>query len=75
VLITGGGSGIGLALAHALLDAGNQVVVCGRDAAKLAAARAATPGLLTFTCDVTDAADRHALAAMIRSRHPAWTSS
>jgi NADP-dependent 3-hydroxy acid dehydrogenase YdfG len=37
-LITGGGSGIGLATARSFLDAGARVVIAGRDEAKLAAA-------------------------------------
>ena len=52
VLITGGGSGIGLALAEALAARGCRVAICGRQAAKLQAAAARIPGLLTASCDV-----------------------
>src|SRR5919109_4962843 len=52
VLITGGGSGIGLELARRLADA-NDVVIAGRDEAKLARARAGTPALRTLRLDVT----------------------
>jgi len=37
-LVTGGSSGIGLATAKAILQAGGQVVITGRDAEKLKAA-------------------------------------
>ena len=38
-LVTGAGSGIGLACARALLDAGARVTLAGRDGARLARAR------------------------------------
>jgi uncharacterized oxidoreductase len=52
ILITGGGSGIGLELARRLADA-NQVVIAGRDTAKLERAREQTPALRTLRLDVT----------------------
>jgi uncharacterized oxidoreductase len=39
VLITGGATRIGFALAEALLDQGNEVIVCGRPRARLEATR------------------------------------
>ena len=45
ILITGGGSGIGLALGARFLAAGSRVIACGRRAAVLEAAAAAHPGL------------------------------
>jgi uncharacterized oxidoreductase len=56
VFITGGGSGIGLALAKAFLDKGNIVVIAGRSAAKLADAKKAHPALDVVECDVTNPA-------------------
>jgi citronellol/citronellal dehydrogenase len=38
-IVTGGGSGIGLAIARTLCELGAQVAICGRDAGKLARAR------------------------------------
>jgi uncharacterized oxidoreductase len=63
ILITGGGSGIGLELAGRLADA-NQVVIAGRDQAKLAAARTRMPSLRTLRLDVTS--DREARDAFDR---------
>jgi uncharacterized oxidoreductase len=57
VLITGGASGIGLALAEQLLLAKCRVIVCGRTRAKLAEAEARLPGLVTLVCDITRPAD------------------
>ncbi len=71
VLITGGASGIGLALARQLAAAGNSVVVCGRDQAKLDAACAAVPQLTAIRADVADPAGRKALVAELAARFPA----
>lgn len=70
VLITGGASGIGLALAGVLMAAGNRVVVCGRDQAKLDLACAGLPGLAALRADLTDPASRAALAHDVCRRFP-----
>jgi NAD(P)-dependent dehydrogenase (short-subunit alcohol dehydrogenase family) len=54
-LVTGGGSGIGLATAHALVAAGWRVTLAGRDKAKLLAARDLTNASGVQAVDVTDA--------------------
>ena len=53
-LVTGSSQGIGFALAQGLAEAGAQVVLNGRDAAKLAAAAARIPGATTLAFDATD---------------------
>lgn len=56
-LVTGGGSGIGLATARALVEAGWTVTLAGRNKAKLLAALAATTASYIAVVDVTDADD------------------
>ena len=53
VLVTGGGSGIGLAISKALVAKGATVTICGRSASKLAKAQELNPELRTAVCDVT----------------------
>jgi len=55
ILITGGTSGIGLALATELLARGNTVIVTGRDIARLKRTQAALPRVHIFQSDVSDA--------------------
>jgi len=52
VLITGGTSGIGLALARAFHARGNRVAVAGRSAERLALAAEQLPGLVTVQADL-----------------------
>ncbi|PWC27639.1 SDR family oxidoreductase [Teichococcus aestuarii] len=71
-LLTGSSQGIGLALARGLAEAGAQVVLNGRDPAKLEAARAglAASGLAAEVAafDVTEAAAAEAALAEIEAR-------
>jgi gluconate 5-dehydrogenase len=53
-LVTGSSQGIGLALARGLAEAGAEVVLNGRDGAKLAAAVRTLPGASALPFDVTD---------------------
>lgn len=56
ILITGGTSGIGLALAETLSAQDNHIIVLGRSANKLAAVKAAHPSFDTVQADVSDLA-------------------
>ena len=56
ILVTGGGSGIGAALAHQWHEAGNRVIIAGRRQAALDAVAAAHPGMETRTVDMADGA-------------------
>jgi citronellol/citronellal dehydrogenase len=61
-IVTGGGSGIGLATARSLGELGAKVAICGRNAEKLAAAetylRRQVPGIGLFSaaCDIREVA-------------------
>ena len=70
VLITGGGSGIGLALAQLLIAHGNRVVLAGRSEARLQQAAAQLPGATAIACDVTDADAVARLVARLHAEFP-----
>lgn len=70
ILITGGGSGIGLELAEAFTRGGNRVAICGRDEGRLDDARRAVPGLLTRRCDLADKDERQALVSWALEQLP-----
>lgn len=69
-LITGGGSGLGLATAACFVKAGAEVVLVGRNADKLAAAAADLGPAAAFSAfDVADAEAAQAFAATVETRH------
>ncbi len=61
VLITGGGSGIGLYLAKEFLRHNSKVIICGRNIAKLEKVQADESALEIAQCDVTNEAQITAL--------------
>ncbi|MGE0622863.1 MAG: SDR family oxidoreductase [Pseudomonadales bacterium] len=65
-LVTGGGSGIGLASAMALAADGAEVTLVGRNAEKLEAARASFPGGTVVHVHAADVADEAAIAEAVR---------
>ncbi len=71
VLITGGTSGIGLALAVRYQRSGDCVIICGRNPEKLAKAAAEHPGLETVLCDVSAETDRVKLLETVQEKYPA----
>lgn len=71
ILITGGGSGIGLACAKGFLEQGARVAIAGRDKAKLDKAAATLGGgdrLITAACDVTDVKQVGQLVEQVRKQ-------
>ena len=70
ILLTGGSSGIGLALMERLYALDNRLLVVARDAQKLAALQSQYPGIDTFACDLAVAEEVDALRAYVEQRHP-----
>lgn len=71
ILITGGGSGIGEALAHRFHDLGNTVIVAGRRAEALADAVAGRPNMVAMAIDVDSADGVADFARRVIAGHPA----
>lgn len=61
ILITGGGSGIGLEAAKQFLEIGAKVIITGRNKSKLDAAKKAYPMLIAIQSDAGDEDDANAL--------------
>lgn len=70
ILVTGGGSGIGQALAHRLHDQGNAVIVTGRRRDALDATIAGRERMSAYAVDVDDANAIPAFAREVTTAHP-----
>lgn len=68
VLVTGGTSGIGHALAEAFIRKGASVAICGRSEAALQRFSSAHPDALAIQADVTKPEDRAAMLSAVADR-------
>jgi uncharacterized oxidoreductase len=71
ILITGGGSGIGRALAESFHARGNRVIIAGRRQAALDAVTRAHPGMASLVLDIEHPAAIREFAAQLTAKHPA----
>jgi uncharacterized oxidoreductase len=70
LLITGGATGIGFALAEAFVQAGSEVIICGRRRTKLQEAKAKIPSARIRKCDVSLESERKKLLHWSTSSFP-----
>lgn len=70
VLVTGGSSGIGFALARAFSNSGNKVIICGRNEEKLQRAKEKLPGIEAKKCDISQREDVESLVRWIDLEYP-----
>ena len=70
IFITGGGSGIGRALAEALHQRGNKVIISGRRKGHLAAVMTANPDIEAIALDIADPDNINAVAKKLIQEYP-----
>lgn len=70
ILITGGGSGIGLAFTEHFSREGNTIIICGRRGDVLKQAANKYPGVITKVCDLSQEKERTDLFKWIAKDHP-----
>jgi uncharacterized oxidoreductase len=70
ILITGGGSGIGRALAESFHKLGNEIIIAGRGDKRLSEVAAANPGVKPLSVDLSDPRSIKKLAKDVSHRFP-----
>ena len=70
ILITGGSSGIGLALVKTFYALNNKIIIAARDIEKLNEVKKQFPKLDIFECDLTKQSDIDALIVFIEQNYP-----
>jgi uncharacterized oxidoreductase len=70
ILITGGATGIGYALAERFVEEGSEVIVCGRRKNKLQAAKEQLPAIHVRQCDVAIESERKSLLKWATTSFP-----
>lgn len=70
ILITGGATGIGFALAERFIQEGNTVLICGRRESALQEAKSKLPSLVTRVCDLSTETGRETLYKWVAEEHP-----
>ncbi|KQT35634.1 short-chain dehydrogenase [Chryseobacterium sp. Leaf405] len=70
VLVTGGGSGIGYAIAENLISKGNKVIIVGRTESKLKTAADSLKDVTAIRCDLTNENDVQNLVDTLTSEYP-----
>ena len=69
ILITGGGSGIGLGLTERFIKENNTVIICGRRESTLQEVSLKFPSVITKVCDLSKEAERIELYKWILENH------
>lgn len=69
ILITGGASGIGLAMAERFIKEDNTVIICGRRESALVEAAGKIPSVIAKRCDLTSGSEREDLFKWIAAEH------
>lgn len=72
IFVSGVSRGIGLAIAKKFQEEGYQVVGCARGSEGLQKAQEAVPGLITYTCDISDKQSVQKLVAELNTQHGAF---
>lgn len=70
ILITGGASGIGFAMAERFVKENNTVIICGRRESALKEANDKLPSMITKQCDLKVSEEREELFKWISKEHP-----